>query len=814
MKRICCLLLIVWGLAACGGGSGDSGSTDGPAMRSLQQDETVSGTIAKVGEVDWYDFNAVEANRTLTVSCTSAYTNSPVDFMLTVYEKDANGNMVTVFGKSAPEKAYAAADLNINVRIQQPKHLYFAVRDFKDDNASDQIQYRIKVSYSDETTQNSTFADAVDLNVGAAKVCHTDTIFPVGDVDCYRFSIAAAGVYRISAQFDVSENTPMPVNLGLELYDESGQPVYKFKGQRPANNTYVILANLPVGSYYMVVDDQGRNDQSQYTYDLCIEPVAAGEVLQNDSQDNAESRTEGVDGYNLDGNLEYFQDEDWYVLTVPPPSGSTFQNLRISLHTAFATIPAELQGQTDPGSYRIEVRDSTGKLLVAHDQPVTATAPYTVEIAAGEAGPHYIMVKPVFSQQMLVALPYQLKVQVLPVDDPNESPDPIVLNPSGETRQGKIAWLGDKDDYTINVDTTTAPKVLEVYFDTTEPSAVNYTVDVMWGGVHHILRDTNGTDNGTDLGQHFKSSYYLRVPDAQTDPDGDLHTNVKLQVSDDQNNDGDNNVTYTLGVHVLSLPTDVPATPDESAKAGSAVYFDEPGENADTGATDVTMIEYDSHNQPKFKANTTLLRVNALDANHQWRSSWIKGFVDYDGDRDIFELNFDDITASDPVWYCDIKVRLFAMASDVEYSWALFRDGPADNGAPNNILLERTFWDDPDGQILQYDENAEGVVAYWADDNLAAQDYDQTIPSPDIQGSGEHLWLGHVWSSSKFYLSIQDFDITRLRNGDQTVPNQKPDNDWGNTNSSPGVRPYYFQVTVTYHPGCSYPDDTSSGCTQ
>ena len=130
MKRICCLLLIVWGLTACGGGSGGSESNSGSSMRSLQQDESVTGTIAQVGEVDWYEFNAVEHDRTLTVSCTSAYTQSPVDFMLTVYEKDQNGNMLPIFGQSAPEDVYAGSDIHINVHLTTPKHYYFAVRDF------------------------------------------------------------------------------------------------------------------------------------------------------------------------------------------------------------------------------------------------------------------------------------------------------------------------------------------------------------------------------------------------------------------------------------------------------------------------------------------------------------------------------------------------------------------------------------------------------------------------------------------------------------------------------------------------------------
>jgi hypothetical protein len=593
----------------------------------------------------------------------------------------------------------------------------------------------------------------------------------------------------------------MPVNLGLELYDESGQMVYAFKGQRPPDNIYVVLANLEIGSYYLVVDDQGRDNQSQYSYSVCIEPVAADEVLQNDSQESAESRTEGVEGYVLDGTLEYIQDEDWYVLPIPASSGAnSSQNLRISLHTAFGTIPEELQGQADPGSYRIEIRDADNNVLHAYDHPVAATAAYNVEIASGQGTQHYIMVKPVCPQQMLTALPYQLRVQLVEVSDPGEENDPKTLDPNGESVTGKIYKLGDVDNYAITVDTTAGPKVLELHFNTSQASEVAYNLHVMWDGKHHILKDINGTEDGT----HFKASYYLPATSG-------TGTTVQLQVCDDQNNDGAD-VTYTLNAGVLDIPSQVAATAAENAKASGAVYYDEPDERADTAATDVTVIEYDNYGQPEFKANTTLLRVDALDANNQWHSKWIQGFADYDGDRDIFELNFDDITASQDVWYFDVQVRLFAAGGDVEYSWGLFRDAPP----VNNVLLERTFWADTDGEILQYDDNAEGVVAFWGDSDLTAQTYDETIPTGTDQ-----FWLGHVWNGSKYYLSIQDFNKVLLdKVWNETlerydpVPNQTPDNDWGNTNSAPAARPYYFQVTVTYHPGCSHPDDTSAQCTQ
>ena len=118
-------IIMVSVLLACGCGSSGPGTDTGGSSttRELLESEPLSGTITTEGEVDWYHFNAVETNRTLTVNCASAYRNSPVDFMLTVFERDGQGNMELIFGKSAPEDAAEAANIVINIRIDQPKDL-------------------------------------------------------------------------------------------------------------------------------------------------------------------------------------------------------------------------------------------------------------------------------------------------------------------------------------------------------------------------------------------------------------------------------------------------------------------------------------------------------------------------------------------------------------------------------------------------------------------------------------------------------------------------------------------------------------------
>jgi hypothetical protein len=276
-------------------------------------------------------------------------------------------------------------------------------------------------------------------------------------------------------------------------------------------------------------------------------------------------------------------------------------------------------------------------------------------------------------------------------------------------------------------------------------------------------------------------------------------TEVNLQVVDDQNNDG-SNVEYTLTVDILDIPTGI--LPSIPGHVGSTpVHHTEIDERDDVDALEITMVEYDSIGQPVHQANASLLRVEEpLDSSNQWQSEWIAGFIDYAGDRDLFQLNFDDVTEAEGApenWYFDIQVEFYAEGSDVEYGWSLFRDSQ-----PNGILLERTFWQDETN--FEYDYSGEGVIASWADSDLASNELDITVP----RTLDEAFWIGHRWEDSRFYLGIQEFNRALMSNN-PVLPNQIPDNDWGNTNSADAVAPYHFRVTVTFHPDCSSPTECS-----
>ena len=96
--RLAIIMVSVSLVCGCGSSGPDTGASS--TTLELVERQVLSATIAAEGEVDWYHFNAVETNRTLTVNCASAYRNSPVDFMLTVFEEDEQGDLELIFGKA------------------------------------------------------------------------------------------------------------------------------------------------------------------------------------------------------------------------------------------------------------------------------------------------------------------------------------------------------------------------------------------------------------------------------------------------------------------------------------------------------------------------------------------------------------------------------------------------------------------------------------------------------------------------------------------------------------------------------------------
>jgi len=765
MKLSALILICLLLLGACIGGSD---SDDGSKTTELAPNRTVSGNIAKVGEVDWYHYRVVEANSLLRVTCNGESMRPEVDFLITVYEENANGERIRLYADHAPENSQLPAGITSHIYIDRPKDIYIAVRDLKDDDASHE-KYRLTIDFEEPAEGNESFAQAEPMAVDDPSACLTETIGSVGDVDCFQFDAAANGIHSVKFGF-----TPFAggtnVRLVAELYDSDGQRIDLVNGGQ--SREFQILSYLEAGPHYVLVKDQGQDDfDSASSYSICVETVAVDEVLTNDSAADAAAMQfdAGNQIYSATGALSYAGDQDWYALPIGSQGTTGLKVLNVEFDDNVA--------QGVAFKYRLSLQDGQGTTLFSHDFNSGSSA-YRTQVLAGP-GDHALVVKAADQADRMVQAPYEVSVTVADIDDPpetatdgNDDANTADSLTSGVAVTGKVSYRGDSDWYRIEVDTST-PKILEVFMETAGASNVEHYLSLMRDGVIKTAHDPDGADGATEL----KTSVW--VPQSATVPSSAAYL---IKICDYQGNEGDD-VPYTLQANVVDVPSSVPAGP-----ATSPVYFDEIGERLDAQAVEVE-LEATSLVQETYPANTTLLDYRTgsggaitqtpnPDGTTTIEFPWIAGYVDYQGDQDWFQIAMQTLDPDfpDDKWYYDIDVQLVTGAdANVEVIWKYYHD-------PNNnkLLVDRPT--DKDGYI--------GCVG--------DQDpVDNSAINIDTRAYSDDLWVGDRWKDT-FYFAVSDFDYVRLPGSEAANP--RPDDDWGYT------APYYFKVTMVYHPGVSEPE--------
>ncbi|MCP3869806.1 MAG: hypothetical protein GY703_17275, partial [Gammaproteobacteria bacterium] len=162
-------------------------------------------------------------------------------------------------------------------------------------------------------------------------------------------------------------------------------------------------------------------------------------------------------------------------------------------------------------------------------------------------------------------------------------------------------------------------------------------------------------------------------------------------------------VPYQITADITSIPDSV-ASISQIPSGATLRYYSETDEEPN-GAVDVE-LEVFSSVQPTFKANTTWLDFRTIGTPGISTSTtpgfttttitfpWIAGYIDYQGDRDLFQI---DLGKLDPLgvetsWYYDVQVRMIVPTpgSSVEYVWKLYRDSNQ-----NNIIMDNPT--SPDG---------------------------------------------------------------------------------------------------------------------
>jgi len=781
MEKLLTILMCSLLLVACGNTDDAQDDKDSVVELSLQQ--TASGTISESGEVDWYHYRVVQANAVLQVQCTSNTYRPDVTLLATIYTLNESGEKVRLYADHAPENSQLPANIEMSVYIDVPKDIYISVRDLMDDAGSDNPYY-LSIDFAQSGDDNGNFSQAIAIDVDDADSCETDTIGYIGDVDCFRFTVADNGVYDVQVAFSPFAGGT-DVALSIELYDSQGTQVAALsQSQRLA---YHIISYLEAGDYYVLVDDYGKDDfDTASTYTICVSSVETSEAQENDSRSHAAvmAYDDATQTFSADGSIDYLGDQDWYHIPLNDIDTSGFKILQV----AFDDLDPAVQF-----SYQLDLEDQDRTLRLSHTFTGGAAA-YVAQIKAGP-GDHYLSVKSVGAQNVIQNAPFQVAITVLDIDDPAETvmvtdPDSgetlvgnntietaVMLAPTSEPANataGKISFRGDVDWYYVVIPEPSTPGILELFLDTDgEPSLVEYCVSFIRDGVIKKLFDSNGHDGGTEL----KGSVY--VPAFQVADQLAYY----FKVNDYQGDDGDGTVSYHIRANYLDVPTMTPLESDISSAAKT--YFSEVTER-ESAHTETIHVEVDALTQKTFLADTDLLSFNndapadgvtIVENPDQTRTitfPWIAGYIDYQGDQDFYAIDLgpwmQDGVAVDTSWYYDIQIEIFSDSpgSDVEYVWKFFRD---QNN--NRILVDRP-------------QDSDGFFASAGDINIFLETLDIITP----ESGDTSFWVGDAWEG-RFYLGVSDFDY---------VASQSPDDDWGYTGP-----PYHIRLTLTYHPGQSHP---------
>lgn len=784
MKKLVYIILIMMILGACNSDEPDDGLSD----TELQLNQAITGTIAEEGEVDLYHIRINDANTILSISVEGDTVHPEVDLLVTVYQDEVNEDN-RMLGDHAQENAYLPADVNMNIYIDSPKDIYITVRDLMDDEADPEQRYHLMVSTVGTSEDNDDFSSATPLLVDDPDSTVIEKIDYIGDKDCYAFMISQEGVYAVSIDYDpfVGGTNVRPA---AQLYGPDGELIDS-SINIPGNGFNILAYLVPsIDPYHVVVEDTGNDDFDQSSlYSINVISVEAGESFENDTQIEATLMTDTGQIYSVSGALDYTAssesenhvgDKDWYSLPVDDINVAGIKVLNVTM-----TDQDTVQDLT----YRISLMEESGDVLFAHDY-TGGTSAYHCQVMAG-TGEHYFLVQAANNERIQESAAYNINVEVTGVLDPAEVGDgnnteSFATNIiSGDSVEGKIAYRGDVDWYKVEVPTDSS-NVLEVSLNSTA-SMVDYDVQIRLNdNTVKRIYDTSGSDASTQL----ETSIFI-------DANSQSITDYYIKVADYQGDDGDS-LPYTLLVNVVPVPVDanVALAPGNEYR----YYFSEDEERAmDASRSTDLELEIWTTEQPEYKADTSILdfRADDLAALNIARTDngdgtvtlsfpWIAGFADYQGDRDFFQLDLDTLDPENPdaQWYYDVEIQLATRSTtNVEYNWKFYRDH---NG--NGIIMDNPGADD-------------GYKAINGDMTLSNEMIDITTPT-----GSEEFWVGDQWATTTpryytVYIGMSDFEYVNLPTSDENdpMPNPEPDNDWGYD------APYYFKVTLTYHPGVSQP---------
>ena len=804
-KKTALCLMIAATISACGS-SGDGGE---------ENQDALTGSISRVGDVDWFEHQVTSSNEVVEISVTSNVLRSDVELLATAYEKDEDGNLVRLYAEHAGVNSATAANLNLNLLIKEPKTIYLSVRDLKDD-AADGFDYKVSFNVSNTVDDTSSFEDALSLN----QSCQEDVIGAPGDIDAFSYTVSERGVYSFLTDFQKTAESN--VFLGINLYKEDGTLVESLAEPSSKGTLYSMVHFLEPGTYYAMLAHDGRNGirfDPASPYSLCANQLESDELAANDTKEDAEDIQVTIEGTIIEGALDYNKDEDWYELALPAKGDGDFQVLEINFDAGSALGYYQ---------YEITVVDANGNAVMTHIQNSESNAYNSQLKVEADNAPYYLVITPLGDQvytssnadddSYVSSAPYTASVSAIEVDDAGD----VVSNDSQQSAtelvsgadwtMAKIAYRTDNDWYSISVENNGKPQILEVYLETEDSvngGAVEYSLAIVGSQVVRTLEDMVGADGPTVL----KSSIMVAANTADTE------SVYFFRVRDFQDDDSDSQSGYRIKARSFDIPSDFLTTVDQPA---GAVYHDEKAELADDSALNEIALKVEDVNntwvneqgeteeiinfERKYITDPSTLVFDGADKNpafvrvdsedgltSTFTSPWIGGYIDYQGDQDWFKLNLQALEATayqlddegnpvldeddnpvfvdqDSNWYYDLKVEMLSAGSSVEYVWKLYYD-TSKNGYGSVTDFSSTTGD--------------GVAASNGDTSKEIEAVNLVTG-----GSSGEFWRNEQLKGT-YYLKVAEYNL--INSAKDYI--QYDDYDWSYD------EPYYVRLTLTYHSG-------------
>ena len=768
-------------LSGCGSDSDDDSSEvvdhgDENGVRALTQGASLSGVVNPVGDVDWYSLEVKESS-VVGIYVHNEALRADVDLLVTVYEKDSQGNLNRLAADHAVEDSSLASRISLNVLVDTAKTLEISVRDLNDDNASTLETYYISYDIAEPEDGNSSFANAVTVAPGGA--CHQDSIGNVGDVDVIKFSVDSGSVFNIATEYNAF-SSGSPVDLHVSLFDKDGVLVRAVS--KSSDNVFRLVEALPASEYFAVIKDNGQDDfDTASSFTTCITQSSSAEVQEDDVKEDA-NVISGSGTFNIEGSLDYAKDEDWNQINTTDLINNYVKVLAITFD------PTQSQGCES--WFLVEVTDSSDTTIFSkeYSSEVLAT---TVHVRVKVAGEHFVRItaidESVCSTGDLTGAAYAVTLTEMDIDDPaeltvdgndSESSADEIDEESNQSIEGLIGYLGDVDWYSVKVPNAAEHQVLELFFETQAPTNLEYYVIVKKDG--NTVKSFTGTGSETDP-VSFKTSFLIP---AQA---GSSNREYQIKVSDLRSDEGDIDTPYTIRSNIFTLDKNAPPLPADAATYGIAdvVYASESDEQDAIAVNDSKAIELDVFGDlRKGVYDTTVLDFDGanLVADPVAKTStltfpWVSGYMDFDGDRDWFRLDLPALyTAAGgiaDVWYSDIQIQLYTPGSIVEYAWAIYRD-TNDNGR----LEERR-------------SNNDGYFSTAGDKESDTGSFYLLTPG----ASDTPLWVNHKFATATnpFYLALADVEKDE-------VGTIKAKNDWGYDGA------YFVSLKLVFHEEMERPE--------